>query len=127
MWAWMGALGISNEDGIVSPSYNVYVLRTSSLDPRYYDYLCRTPLHVAELTKYSKGVWKSRLRLYPDGFFKISTPLPPIKEQERIANQLDNAVREMDALLMIMRRAIGCFKEYRTALIAVTVTGKIAI
>jgi type I restriction enzyme S subunit len=50
MWAWMGALGIAKENGIVSPSYNVYALRTSSLYPRYYDYLCRTPLHVAELT-----------------------------------------------------------------------------
>ncbi len=127
MWAWMGALGISNEDGIVSPSYNVYAPRTNSLAPRYYDYLSRTPLHVAELTRYSKGVWKSRLRLYPDGFFKISTPLPPIKEQERIVSQLDNAVRETDSLLIIMKRAVGCLKEYRGALIAFAVTGKISI
>ncbi len=127
MWAWMGALGISKESGIVSPSYNVYVLRTSSLDPRYYDYLCRTPLHVAELTRYSKGIWKSRLRLYPDGFFEISTPIPPIKEQQRIADQLDNAVSKIDALLMTIRRAAGCLKEYRTALISFAVTGKIDI
>jgi type I restriction enzyme S subunit len=125
MWAWMGALGMAKENGIVSPSYNVYALRTSFLDPRYYDYLCRTPLHIAELTRYSKGIWKSRLRLYPDGFFEISTPLPPINEQERIADQLDNAVRKIDGLLMTIRRALGCLKEYRTALISAAVTGKI--
>ncbi len=47
MWAWMGALGISFHAGIVSPSYNVYRLRTSGLvEPEYYDLLCRTPRFV---------------------------------------------------------------------------------
>ena len=24
LWAWMGAMGVAPEDGIVSPAYNVY-------------------------------------------------------------------------------------------------------
>jgi len=127
MWAWMGALGIARENGIVSPSYNVYALTTNSIHPRYYDYLCRTPLYVAELTRYSKGVWKSRLRLYPDGFFEISTPLPPMKEQKLIVEQLDKSAHEIDSLLVTIRRALGYLREYRTALISATVTGKIDV
>ena len=127
MWAWMGALGIAKENGIVSPSYNVYALRTSSLDPRYYDYLCRTPLHIAELTRYSKGIWKSRLRLYPDGFYEISTPLPPITEQEQIADFVDSAVLKVDVMLMATRKAVDRLREYRTALISAAVTGKIDV
>jgi type I restriction enzyme S subunit len=127
MWAWMGALGIAKENGIVSPSYNVYALRTSSLDPRYYDYLCRTPLHIAELTRYSKGIWKSRLRLYPDGFYEISTPLPPITEQEQIADFVDSAVLKVDAMVMATRKAVDRLREYRTALISAAVTGKIDV
>jgi type I restriction enzyme S subunit len=127
MWAWMGALGVAKENGIVSPSYNVYALKTSSLDPRYYDYLCRTPLHIAELTRYSKGIWKSRLRLYPDGFYEISTPLPPITEQEQIADFVDSAVLKVDVMLMATRKAVDRLREYRTALISAAVTGKIDV
>ncbi|MGA2532104.1 MAG: restriction endonuclease subunit S [Candidatus Aminicenantales bacterium] len=127
MWAWMGALGIAKEDGMVSPSYNVYLAKNRSLHPRYYDYLSRVPLHVAELTKHSKGIWKSRLRLYPDGFFEIYTPLPPVGEQECITDQLDSSVCKIAALLMTIRKALENLKEYRMALISAAVTGKIDV
>ena len=127
MWAWMGALGIAKEDGMVSPSYNVYLVKDRSLQPRYYDYLSRVPLHVAELTKHSKGIWKSRLRLYPDGFFEIRTPLPPLGEQEDITDQLDRSVRKIAALMMTTRKALENLKEYRMALISAAVTGKIDV
>jgi len=127
MWAWMGALGITKEDGMVSPSYNVYLIINRSLQPRYYDYLSRIPLHVAELTKHSKGIWKSRLRLYPDGFFKIHTPIPPRDEQELIADQLDRSAHKIAALLMTIKHALENLKEYRTALISAAVTGKIDV
>ena len=86
MWAWMAALGISRKDGMVSSSYNVYVPTRAVLNPRYYDYLCRIPIYVTELTRFSKVIWKSRLRFYPEGFYEISTPLPSKTEQEMIAD-----------------------------------------
>ena len=36
LWAWMGAMGVSAVDGIVSPAYNVYE-PTGKLDPGYID------------------------------------------------------------------------------------------
>jgi type I restriction enzyme S subunit len=50
-----------------------------------------------------------------------------MNEQARIADQLDNAVRKIDAMLMTIRRAAGCLKEYSTALISAAVTGKIDV
>jgi len=42
MWAWMGALGTSNELGICSPSYNVYMpIKGVPYNHRYFDYLFR--------------------------------------------------------------------------------------
>jgi type I restriction enzyme S subunit len=127
MWAWMGALGVAWEDGMVSPSYNVYVLTGAVLNPRYYDYLCRVPVHVSELTKFSKGIWKSRLRLYPDSFFEISTPLPPLSEQERIADFIEGEIGKVDVLIRKIQEAIDRLKEYRTALISAAITGEIDV
>ena len=70
MWAWMGALGTSEYSGLVSPSYNVYRLRESNSHTyTYLDHQYRTPGYICEIGRYSKGVWSSRLRLYPDEFF----------------------------------------------------------
>jgi type I restriction enzyme S subunit len=127
MWAWMGALGIAKEDGMVSPSYNVYRIVSAALYPRYYDYLCRVPAHVTEITRLSKGIWSSRLRLYPDAFFEVRTPLPLFEEQIRIVAFLDRETAKIDALIAKIREAIARLKEYRTALISAAVTGKIDV
>jgi type I restriction enzyme S subunit len=83
LWAWMGAMGISPIDGIVSPAYNVYT-PGPDLDPAFIDALVRIPIFAQEVTRYSKGVWSSRLRLYPDGFFEVFFPVPPLEEQRAI-------------------------------------------
>ena len=76
LWAWMGAMGTASVSGIVSPAYNVYV-PCDKLVPAYVDAMVRMPVFAQEATRYSKGVWSSRLRLYPEGFFEIWLPVPP--------------------------------------------------
>ena len=127
MWAWMGALGVAFEDGIVSPSYNVYRIRANTLSPDYFDYLCRIPTYVVEITRHSKGIWSSRLRLYPDGFLNLRTPLPPTCEQRAIVDFLDEETGRIDALVARVQQAIDRLKELCGALIAAAVTGKIDV
>ena len=127
MWAWMGALGVAFEDGIVSPSYNVYRIRNNKLSPDYFDYLCRIPTYIAEITRHSKGIWSSRLRLYPDEFRNMRTPLPPMCEQRAIVDFLDEETEKISALVAKVHEAIDGLKELRTALIAAAVTGKIDV
>ena len=43
LWAWMGAMGVSPMEGIVSPAYNVYV-PGPRLEPSYIDALVRLPV-----------------------------------------------------------------------------------
>lgn len=62
LWAWMGAMGVSRVSGIASPAYNVYQ-PGARLEPSYVDALVRLPVFAQEVTRYSKGVWSSRLRL----------------------------------------------------------------
>jgi len=128
MWAWMGALGIAANEGLVSPSYNVYRLRDpEELVPEYYDYLCRTPAHVVLIKARSTGVWESRLRLYADAFFEIYTPVPPLNEQRAIVGVLDQTITELTGLITDAEEAITLLQERRTALISAAVTGKIDV
>ncbi|MDP3196583.1 restriction endonuclease subunit S, partial [Tabrizicola sp.] len=80
LWAWMGAMGISPLAGIVSPDYHVYTSKGELLSD-YVDLLCRSRPFVAEVSRWSKGVWSSRLRLYPENFFEMRLPVPPQGEQ----------------------------------------------
>jgi type I restriction enzyme, S subunit len=130
MWAWMGALGTARQEGVVSPSYNVYRVRprmTDVVDPLYLDYLYRTEAHIIEINRYSKGVWSSRLRLYPQSFFEMSLPCPPIEEQKAIVEYLDRETAKIDTLIDKTRTAIDLLKEHRTSLISAAVTGKIDV
>lgn len=126
LWAWMGAMGVSPVDGIVSPAYNVY-LPGHRLDPAYIDALVRIRVFAEEATRYSKGVWSSRLRLYPEGFFEIWLPVPSISEQRAIVAHIATETAELDALAAATERSIALLKERRAALIAAAVTGQIQL
>ncbi|EKO3839721.1 restriction endonuclease subunit S, partial [Vibrio harveyi] len=47
MWAWMGALGVSSQVGIVSPSYGVYRQKVKdTFNPVYLEYLLKSTKYV---------------------------------------------------------------------------------
>jgi type I restriction enzyme S subunit len=128
MWAWMGALGCSPCDGLVSPAYNIYRPRSAKrLSPAYYDYLCRLPAHVVTMKANSTGVWESRLRLYPTAFLSMRLPVPPLEEQLSIIEYLNIQSERWDTLTAEAQRAIDFLQERRTALISAAVTGQIDV
>jgi len=128
MWAWMAALGIARQSGIVSPSYAVYrpVSRTSFL-PQFIDHLLRTRAYTAEYVCRSTGIRSSRLRLYPEQFLRIPLICPPLSEQQRILESIALDTRECEGAIQMARREIDLLREYRTRLIADVVTGKLDV
>ena len=128
MWAWMGALGITDYEGVVSPSYNVYRAKDKKrVFPKFYDFLYRTPASVSEITRHSKGIWSSRLRLYPEIFFNILTLVPPYSEQKEIVNYLQNKTNIIEKYISENKKMIDFLTEYRTTLLSDAVTGKIDV
>ena len=128
MWAFMGALGTAFLPGVVSPSYNVYRLRHHDrMDPRFLDLLYRTPLYKSQVFRYSKGIWHSRLRLYPEAFFEIVTVVPPLPEQRSIVEYVGKVAAKENRELTLLQESIDRLREYRTALISAAVTGKIDV
>ncbi|MHC8392669.1 restriction endonuclease subunit S [Pseudomonas sp. LB3P93] len=123
MWAWMGALGTANEDGICSPAYGVYAPRRfMPYNPRYFDYLYRTPSAISEMTRNSKGIVSSRLRLYPKDFFQILTALPPYQEQTAIANYLDIKTAQIERQIDLLSQKATQYGKLKQSLINETVT-----
>ncbi|MDP2796063.1 MAG: restriction endonuclease subunit S [Methanoregula sp.] len=126
MWAFMGALGFSPCNGIVSPSYNIYRLKKRYVS-KYFDYLYRTPAFICEILRYSKGVWTSRLRLYPDEFLSMFSIIPPVDEQKKIVEHINSTIEKEKDQIKKIQHSIDLLKEHRIALISAAVTGKIDV
>lgn len=123
MWAWMSALGVSKNVGIVSPAYGVYrPINSEDFLPEYVDYLLRTPMLRWEYICRSTGIRASRLRLYPDKFLDIAFPCPPREEQERMVAFLRAKEVQVRRLIRNKRRLIGLLNEQKQAIINRAVT-----
>lgn len=125
MWAWMGALGVAPDTGIVSPAYAVYrPLSTSSLSPAYADLLLRSRPYIDEYTCRSTGIRSSRLRLYPDRFLTVPVVCPPPDEQGQIVTRVADATSGLEVAIAAALREVQLLQEYRTRLIVDVVTGR---
>jgi len=123
MWAFMGALGIARQEGIVSPAYGVYrPIRTGMIGSEYLDKLLRTEAYKTEYIRRSTGINSSRLRLYPDQFLQIPFLCPPPDEQSAIARFLAWATNRLDSTIGAKRRIIALLQEQKQAIIHRAVT-----
>ena len=124
--AWMGAIGLSNYEGVTSPAYDI-LRKIRPLNERFYEYLFRSGLYFTEFKKWSRGIMEVRLRLYFDQFGQIPLVFPPVDDQDKIVNFLDRKTEQIDELLSTEQRKIELLREYRQSLISEAVTGKIDV
>src|SRR5262249_31709970 len=128
MWAFMGAVGVAPQVGCVSPSYNVYRPRDpSSFVPAFLDLLYRVDAYKCDMLRFSKGIWHSRLRLYPEAFLNLLTVKPPRAEQEQILKYIESQTASGKVLFAKLQNSIARLQEYRAALISAAVTGQIDV
>lgn len=123
MLAWKGALGFSPLSGIVSPAYSVY-RPLKDVCSKYFHYLFRTDRYTDVFNKYSTGIIASRLRLYSPEFYAIPAIIPPLPEQRRIADYLDEKCAAIDGAVDELKRGIEDCKAWKKAIIFEAVTGK---
>ena len=76
MRMWQGAVGVSPEDGLVSPAY-VVARPYPEAEPRFFSYLFRTDAYKNEVDGYSRGIVKDRNRLYWEDFKRMPSCVPP--------------------------------------------------
>jgi len=128
MWAWMGALGVSDRTGIVSPSYGVYrQCYGGAFNSWYLENLLRSGQYVAEYNRRSTGLHSSRLRLYPDMFFDMGLGFPSKEEQDATEKAVGEKTADIDSAVRAVEAEIEALSEYRNIIISDSVTGKIKL
>ena len=124
MKAWQGSVGISEHRGIVSPAYFV-AKPTTNFFRRYVHYLLRCSDYLIEYQTRSSGIRVNQWDLDWDDFRDIPIALPPLAQQTRIANFLDEQTARIDALIAEKERLDALLGEYRGSLISAAVTGQL--
>ena len=111
-------VGLIKQAGVSSPAYSQFVLRKGA-DAAYYCYYYtmldndKTLLHLAKNLRHS---------LTEDQLGAIPVIVPPIEEQQRIADFLDTKCAEIDALTADIQTQIDTLEQYKRSVINETVT-----
>ncbi len=111
-------VGLIKQAGVSSPAYSQFVLRKGA-DAAYYCYYYtmldndKTLLHLAKNLRHS---------LTEDQLGAIPVIVPPIEEQQRIADFLDAKCAEIDALTADIQTQIDTLEQYKRSVITETVT-----
>ncbi|WP_430386491.1 restriction endonuclease subunit S [Blastomonas fulva] len=128
MWAWMGALGVSDHRGIVSPSYAIYrPFDQEAFNKKYLEWLMRSNSYVEHYNKVSTGLHSSRLRFYSHMFFDMFLGYPAREEQDDIVAYIEGEVEKIDAAIRAKVDSARLMAEYKATLINSAVTGKIKV
>jgi type I restriction enzyme S subunit len=124
--AWMGAVGVSDYEGVTSPAYDI-LMPIREVVPEFYHHLFRTRLYLQLFKQRSRGIMDMRLRLYFDQLGQIPILVPPVEEQSTIVALFKVATTDLDKTIGIAQREIALLHEYRTRLIADVVTGQLDV
>lgn len=119
--AWRGSVGVSSYEGIVSPAYLILEL-SNKFDPHYANYLFRNGSMVSHYLIASKGVGTIQRNLYWGNLRRTPIFIPPLSEQQKIAQFLDGKTAKIDQAVDLAEKQIALLKEHKQILIQNAVT-----
>lgn len=116
-----GSCGISPYDGSVS-LINTILCPRDEMNPSFYNWLFHTSLFADEFYKWGHGIvddlWTTRWQEMKN----IYVVVPNLKEQQSIANFLDEKCSEIDELISLQEKMIDELKSYKQSVITEAVT-----
>ena len=125
MRSFQGGLEHSKYRGRISSAY-VAVCPSNRADVGYFSHLFKSTAYVQAIQSTSDLVRDGQALRFGN-FAQVPLPLAPSQEQKEITNYLDERIARLDRLVGETGTAIRLLKEYRTALISASVTGKIDV
>lgn len=117
----IGAVGLCNYFGCVSPVYYVFKNNEKS-DLRYINYIMSSQPFQKYLRKYANGILEIRLRVSVQNIMKRHIPTPSLDEQSRIATFLDQKCGEVDSLISLQEEMISELQAFKQSVITEAVT-----
>lgn len=122
---WMGAIGISQYEGVTSPAYDVYyAIDKEVICPQYYHYLFKIEQFHGKCYSVGRGIMAMRWRTYSSEFKNITVPVPPMQEQREIAEFLDKKCSIIDQIILQKEKQLKSIQQHKKSLIYEYVTGK---
>lgn len=118
----IGSVGLSKYFGCISPVYYPFYINKKNGDFRFYNYLFHTSQFQKIISIVGKGIMEIRMRVSVSQMNDNILPFPPIHEQERIANFLDEKCEKIDSIISNEKSLIEKYKSYKSSLITETVT-----
>lgn len=116
----IGSVGLSKYYGCVSPVY--YMLYSDDKNIEYYNYIFQTKVFQNSLKGLGNGILEIRMRIPMEKLNNVILPIPPLKEQEKIANYLDKKVVDIDLIIEKTKITIEDYKKYKQSIITKAVT-----
>lgn len=131
----VGAIGVSDYFGCVSPAYYTYYDNESDhIKAKYCDFLMRCKTMRKVLYSMGKGIMSidrgddrintCRLKVSRNDLRSLKIPVPPLEEQRKIVSYLVNKGTQIDKTILDRETAIQKLQEYKKSLIYEVVTGK---
>jgi len=125
MRSFQGGIEWSKIGGSTSSAY-VVLVPNKQVDCSYFSYLLKSSQYIQALQSTSNLIRDGQALRYTN-FCLIDLPLPPLSEQQSIAEYLRKEIATIDALVDKVYLAIERLQEYRAALISSVVTGKVQV
>lgn len=111
-------IGLIKNNGLTSPAYSQFVMKDGN-SSRYYYYYYLMIDHTKELLHLAKNL---RHSFTEEQLGAIKTPVPPVDEQQKIADFLDEKCKHIDAVLEKTRASIEEYKQLKQSVITEAVT-----
>ena len=121
-----GACGISPQDGSCS-LINIVLTPKHSINNRYFSYLFRSTLFADEFYRWGHGIHDDVWTTNWNDMKSIQVPVPPLEDQETIANYLDDRMAQTDSTVSGIRKQIELLGKYRKQVISDAVTVKVRV
>lgn len=112
--------GLCKKNGIISPAYKLLKCKNGMFPP-YAEYYFRAVFDGRKYKKYAKSI---RYTISTNDFMHLKMPVPPLAEQQQIADYLDEKCKNIDNRVQKRRQQLEWLKEYKKSLIFDYVTGK---
>jgi len=123
MDAFAGAIGVSDSDGKSTPVYSACTERfPNTVNQYYYSYFLRSLALNGIILALAKGIRERSTDFRFSDFGELLLSFPPLPEQTKIAQFLDDKTTKIDAAIAIKQQQINLLKERIQILIHKAVT-----
>lgn len=110
--------GLSSMDGSVSLINTVLIANASLYSSKYVKYLLKNYGFAEEFYRWGTGIVADLWSTNFERMKNIKLPFPPLSEQQKIADFLDEKVKEIDNAIEKTKETIEAYRNYEKALIS---------